>query len=276
MQKETSLLAQLSTYGEVIVAYSGGVDSAYLAYCAHKALGDKATAVTARSASLSQRELQAASRLAHEMGITHEVIDTGELDRPEYVANSTTRCYFCKDTLFAAVDAIATKSTGRVVVDGFNADDVKDYRPGHRAAREHGVLHPLAQVGLTKAEIRALSKQKGLMTWNKPQLACLSSRVPYGMAVTEPRLAKIEAMEDALRVLGFEQLRARLVRGNDDMLRLEVGADELAQVVAQRQTVIRAAHEAGFRFVTLDLEGFRSGRLNEGVVDQGGRLPVLA
>ena len=270
--KEEVLRKRLSDLQDVLVAYSGGVDSAYLAYCAYKVLGDRAVAVTARSASMSDRELVQASALARDIGIRHQIIDTGELDRPEYVANSTTRCYYCKDTLFKAVQFIAQTRRDCVVLDGFNADDFSDYRPGHQAAAEYGVIHPLAEVGLMKSEIRVLSRAAGLRTWNKPQLACLASRVPYGMAVTGPRLGKIESLENTMKDLGFVDVRARLVKANDEMVRLEVGGSEVLRVVELKNQIVRVAKRLGFKFVTLDLEGFRSGRMNEGLVE----LPILS
>jgi uncharacterized protein len=273
LAKEAALEGLLASYGQVVVAFSGGVDSAYLAHVAVGCLGARALAVTARSASLMQVELQDAVALAAAMGIRHQVVDTGELARPEYQRNDTARCYHCKTELFDATRLVAAGLDGAVVVDGFNADDLSDFRPGHRAAAEHAVRHPLAEVGLSKDEIRALSRRRELPTWNKPQLACLSSRLPYGMAVTEDRLARVEAVEMALRAEGFFDLRARLVQENDDMVRIELGAAELPRLAQPevRARVVAAARGVGFRFVTLDLEGFRSGRMNEGLVQLGAR-----
>lgn len=267
--KLDALRAHLSAMGRVVVAYSGGVDSAFLAKVAQDTLGDRALALTARSASLMTVELDEARALAETIGIRHEIVDTQELSRPDYVKNETSRCYYCKTELFDATALTAAAFEDAVVVDGFNADDLADFRPGHRAAQEHDVRHPLAEVGLTKAEIRALSKSLGLPTWKKPQLACLSSRLPYGVSVTEERLGRVERVEVCLRELGFFDVRARLVRDNDDMVRIEVGASELLRVVEQRAPIVEAAKAAGFSFVTLDLEGFRSGRLNEGLVQLG-------
>lgn len=275
--KERRLLAWLKARVRVVVAYSGGVDSAYLAWAAKRALGSGALGLTARSASLSERELDAACALAKDLELRHHVIDTDELARPEYVENAPSRCYFCKDTLLDAAAALAAYAEqGAVVVDGFNADDLSDFRPGHRAAAEHGVAHPLAEVGLSKAEIRALSRQAGLPTWNKPQLACLSSRLPYGMAVTVERLARVEAVEEGLRSLGLFDVRARLVRENEDMVRIELGLEDLARALEHRTDIVAASRQAGFRFVTLDLEPFRSGRMNEGLVqlERGQRSAV--
>jgi pyridinium-3,5-biscarboxylic acid mononucleotide sulfurtransferase len=275
--KHGSLEKLLASYGRVVVAYSGGVDSAFLARVAHDVLGERALALTARSASMMQVELEDARALAGTIGIAHRIIDTHELDRPEYAKNDPTRCYYCKDELFDAARLLAHDFDDATLVDGFNADDLFDHRPGHRAAAEHNVQHPLAEVGLAKSEIRALSKSLGLSTWNKPQLACLSSRLPYGMEVTPERLARVEAVEVGLRALGFFDVRARLVKDNDEVVRIEVGEGELELAVRAevRGRIVQLARDAGFSFVTLDLEGFRSGRLNEGLVRLGrsnGRL----
>lgn len=271
LSKARTLRAQLRGYGRVVVAYSGGVDSAYLAQVAMQELGTNAVAVTAKSASLMKAELQDAIALAAEIGIEHQIVETFELDRPDYQKNDTGRCYQCKDELFDATARLAELHPGTLVLDGFNADDLKDFRPGHRAAAEHGVAHPLAEAQLTKAEIRTLSREAGLPTWNKPQLACLSSRLPYGMSVTHDRLGRVEAVEMALRAEGFFDLRARLVKDNDDMVRIEIGELEIARIVQAdvRSRVLSAAQSAGFRYVTLDLEGFRSGRMNDGLVQIG-------
>ncbi len=271
--KHARLQALLASFQQVVVAYSGGVDSAFLARVAHDVLGTAALALTARSASLMEVELEEAAALARSIGIEHRVVETHELEREDYVKNELSRCYFCKDELFDAAALVAHAFGEAAVVDGFNADDLSDHRPGHRAAEEHHVRHPLAEVGLAKAEIRALSRSLGLATWNKPQLACLSSRLPYGVSVTPERLSRVERVEGAVRGLGFFDVRARLVKDNDDLVRIEVGEDELPRAVEpdNRRRILAAAHEAGFRFITLDLEGFRSGRLNEGLVRLRGR-----
>ncbi len=275
--KEAQLLDHLRGLERVVVAYSGGVDSAYLAWAAQRALGEKASAFTAKSASLMMAELYSASRLAETIGISHHVVETREIDRPGYVQNSTDRCYHCKSELFDATSLAAKHFQDAIVLDGFNADDLKDFRPGHRAAAEHQVQHPLAEVLLSKAEIRTLSKRAGLPTWNKPQLACLSSRLPYGMEVTEIRLGQVEAVEMALREQGFFDVRARLVKENPQMVRLEVGEAEIERVIVKevRQQLIQRAKDVGFRFVTLDLEGFRSGRMNEGLNLAKTKLPIV-
>ena len=256
---------------EVVVAFSGGVDSTLVAKVAHDVLGDRALALTARSASLMPEELDDAVALANEIGIAHRIVDTEELGRPEYRANAPSRCYYCKTELFDATALVADARPGSIVVDGFNRDDLADHRPGHAAAAEHGVLHPLAEVGLTKADVRAVSKVLGLRTWSKPQLACLSSRVPYGMEVTAERLGRVAAVERSLRQEGFYDLRARLVRENDEMVRIELGASEWARLADPdlRRRITAAARQAGFRFVTVDLEGFRSGRMNDELVQLG-------
>lgn len=265
----------IDSLDRVVVAYSGGVDSALVLKIAHEQLGARARAFTARSPSMMQRELEEAIALARTLGVEHEVVESHELDRPGYVANAPDRCYHCKSELFDVTGLAARRFSGAVVLDGFNFDDLSDYRPGHRAAAEHGVRHPLAEVGLRKREIRTISKELGLSTWKKPQLACMASRIPYGTTVTPERLSRVEQVENALRDLGFFDLRARLVRENDDLVRIEVGEAELPRMVdpAVRKTLLEAAKKAGFRFVTLDLEGFRSGRMNEslGLVQIGSK-----
>lgn len=267
-RKYLDLRARLAALPRIVVAYSGGVDSAFVLAVAREVRGEGVLAFTARSPSLMAVELEEAAALARQLGVAHEIVDTEELARPGYVANGVDRCYHCKSELFDATSLAAERFAGAAVVDGFNADDLDDHRPGHRAAAEHAVLHPLAECGFTKADVRAMSRHLGLPTWRKPQLACLASRVPYGTEVTRERLARVEAVEVTLRLLGFHDVRARLVRDNDDMVRIEVGDAELARVVSPdvRPRLVEAARAAGFRFVTVDLEGFRSGRMNEGLV----------
>ena len=258
----------------VVVAYSGGVDSAFLLRVAYDELGDACRAFTARSPSLMAVELEQAQDLAKNIGAKHEIVDTRELDRVEYVQNGTDRCYYCKTELFDATAVAAANFKDALVVDGFNADDFSDHRPGHQAAKEHAVRHPLAEVGLSKDEIRMLSKEMNLPTWAKPQLACLASRIPYGTEVTAERLAKVEKVETGLRKLGFHDLRARLVAENDDMVRIELGAEELVRAVQPqvRTQILALTKSSGFKFTTIDLEAFRSGRMNEGLITLGRNL----
>ncbi|MCB9653179.1 MAG: ATP-dependent sacrificial sulfur transferase LarE [Deltaproteobacteria bacterium] len=265
------LETRLESLGRVVVAFSGGVDSAFVLFVAVRVLGRRVVAMTARSPSMMEMEFEDAVRLASELGVRHEVVETRELERPGYIENSSQRCYHCKSELFDATSSWVTEAArareASAVVDGFNADDLKDHRPGHRAASEHGVYHPLAEAGLTKREIRALSKHLGLRTWNKPQLACLASRFPYGMPVTEQGLRRVETVETWLRQRGFFDVRARLVKGNDDYVRVEIGEREMVRLLETRTraALVEVARGAGFRFVTVDLEGFRSGRMNEGL-----------
>src|SRR5881275_351790 len=225
--KERALGETLASLDSVIVAYSGGVDSAYLAYVANRTLGDRAVAVTADSPSYPERHRALAIRIAREFGLRHEIIKTSELDNPEYRANPSNRCYFCKHELYTHLSRLATDRHA-IVVDGNNADDRGDYRPGRQAAREFGVRSPLDDVGLTKAEIRELSHLAGLPTWDEPASACLSSRIPYHSEVTDEKLRMIERAEDVLHDLGFRVCR---VRHHDQLARLEIGLDELPRAL---------------------------------------------
>jgi uncharacterized protein len=246
----------------VIVAYSGGVDSAYLALVAAGELGDRALCVTADSASYPERHRELALRIARDFGLRHEVIHTDELARPEYRANPANRCYYCKRELYTHLTAMARERGFAAVADGSNADDRGDYRPGRQAAREFGVVSPLDDAGLTKAEIRELSRQAGLPTWDEPASACLSSRIPYGNEVTPEKLRQIEKAEDALRRLGFRICR---VRHHDAVARLEIGRDEMARALdpVVSAAIVREVKAAGYQFVALDLQGYRLGSLNE-------------
>ena len=263
--REAALVRRLRGLTSVVVAYSGGVDSAYLAWAAHRVLGPRALAVTADSASYPTRHREMALRIAREFAFPHEIIQTAELDRPEYRANAPDRCYHCKNELFTHLARLAGDRGFAAVVDGSNADDRGDYRPGRRAAREFGVLSPLDEAGLTKDDVRALSHEAGLPTWDQPASACLSSRIPYYSEVTADKLRVIERAEDAVRALGFRVLR---VRHHGDIARLEVAPDEMPRLLdaAVAAEVDRALRALGFRFVTVDLKGYRLGSLNEGVV----------
>lgn len=246
----------------VIVAFSGGVDSAFLAVSASRVLGSRALAVTAASASYPEAHRRLALRVAHEFGFRHEMIETAELQRPEYRANAANRCYYCKDELFTHLAAVARERGIACVLDGNNADDRGDYRPGRKAAREHGVLSPLDEADLTKAEIRELAREAGMSSWDEPASACLSSRIPYGSEVTEEKLHQIERAEDAVRALGFRVFR---VRHHDGVARLEIARDEMARALdpAISGRLVADVKAAGYQFVSLDLQGYRLGSLNE-------------
>jgi len=261
--KELALCQTLASLESVIVAYSGGVDSAYLAYIAHRTLGERAIAVTADSPSYPERHRSIAIRIAREFGLRHEIIHTSELERPEYRANPTNRCYYCKHELYTHLSRIAA-DRGAVIVDGNNADDRGDYRPGRQAAREFGVRSPLDEVNLTKDEIRELSRRAGLPTWDEPASACLSSRIPYHNEVTDQKLRTIERAEQALRDLGFRVCR---VRHHDDLARIEIARPEMARALEPETSaaIVRALKAVGYRYVSLDLQGYRMGSLNEGL-----------
>ena len=264
IEKETALRDLVASFGSVVVAYSGGVDSAYLAYIASQTLGDRALAVTADSASYPERHRQLAIQIAKGFGLRHAIIHTNELDRPEYRANPSNRCYYCKHELYTHLTRIAAER-GAVIVDGNNADDRGDYRPGRRAAREFGVRSPLDEVDLRKSEIRELSRRAGLPTWDEPASACLSSRIPYRSEVTGQKLRTIETAENALRALGFRVFR---VRHHDEVARVELGEEEMARALdpETRTAIVRALKAAGYRYVSLDLQGYRTGSLNEGLL----------
>jgi uncharacterized protein len=262
--RERRLQDLLASFDSLIVAFSGGVDSAYLAWAATQVLGPAARCVTADSPSYPDRHRQLALRLAREFGLHHEIIHTAEMERPEYRANPTNRCYYCKQELYGTLSAVARDRGFAAIADGSNADDRGDYRPGRQAAREFGVRSPLDEAGLTKADIRELSRRAGLPTWDEPASACLSSRIPYQSEVTGEKLRMIEQAENALRDLGFRVCR---VRHHDTLARVEVGRDELPRAVDPdiSTAIVRALRDVGYQYVTLDLQGYRMGSLNEGL-----------
>jgi len=260
--KEQQLCALLSEMGAVVVAFSGGVDSAYVAYVANKTLGRRALCVTGESASLSGRERDEAESLAARFGFRHEFVRTDELNDPRYSANASDRCYFCKTELYGKLAPLARERGFSFVVDGSTTDDLGDYRPGRAAARERDVRSPLIEVGLGKREVRELSRRAGLPTWDKPSSPCLSSRIAYGTAVTIQRLRDVDRGEEIMRELGFREFR---VRHHDEIVRLEIAPSELDRAL-RREVVDHLAREfraLGFRYVTLDLHGYRSGAMNE-------------
>jgi pyridinium-3,5-biscarboxylic acid mononucleotide sulfurtransferase len=259
--KEATLREHLRSFGRTLVAYSGGVDSAYLAWVAHEALGTNMVAVIADSASLARTHLADALAFAKDHTIPLEVIQTTELERPEYARNDASRCFHCKDELFTVLEDFRGKHGFDAIAYGVNLDDQGDFRPGQLAARQHHVAAPLLSAALGKQEIRELAREAGLRVWDKPASACLSSRIEYGRPVTKEALSVVEQGEDALRGLGFRQLR---VRHHGDIVRIEVAQDELARALDPRMAMefTRIFKSLGFKFVTLDLEGFRSGSMN--------------
>lgn len=259
MEKARSIVR---AQGGALVAFSGGVDSALVLKIAHEELGDRAVALTAISPSLSPREREGAQAFTRSLGVEHLLVETAEMQREGYVRNGPDRCYHCKSELYEVCRRVAAERGLAAVFDGFNADDVGDHRPGRKAGRENEILSPLLLAGFGKDEIRAWSKELGLSTWKKPQLACLASRIPYGTSVTPERLSQVARAEEALQDLGLTIFR---VRHHGDAARLEIGEEEMPRLLADaglRTRVVEAVKAAGFRFVALDLEPFRSGRMN--------------
>lgn len=260
-EKQEKLFSLLASMRRVIVAYSGGTDSAYLAWAANRVLGGEAIAITADSASIPESHKRDAEAFARECGFRHEYIETREFDNPDYVKNDPNRCFHCKDELFTQLDALGKARGIEHIVYGVNVDDLGDYRPGQRAAKLHEVEAPLVDAGLTKAEIRELSSVANLSTWDRPASACLSSRIPYGTPVTPENVKTVEVGEEALRGLGFRQFR---VRFHGELVRIEIAKDELVKALTPEmsQSFVAIFKPLGFHYVTIDLEGYRQGSLN--------------
>lgn len=263
IHRRDRLLELFRGLGTCAVAFSGGIDSTVAAAAARRALGDRAVAVTADSPSVARAELDDARRLAGLIGIRHEIVSTREFTNPDYLRNDGSRCFYCKDELYSVIDQLAPRLGVRWVCSGANLDDSGDYRPGLKAAADHGVRHPLQEAGFTKADVRALAQHWGLPTWDKPASPCLSSRLAPGVAVTPERTARIEQAEGYLRGLGLRECRVRL--HEHELARLEVSPAELPRLAdpAVREPLVARLRELGFRYVTLDLEGFRTGSMNE-------------
>jgi uncharacterized protein len=262
VEKEQELRSLMRGMGRVLVAYSGGVDSSYLAYIAKSEIGEQAVCVLGLSPSVSGEQRQAAEEFGRQFSLNIRTIDTNELSDPNYAANPSNRCYYCKSELYTRLESVAAELGVDLIVDGANADDVSDYRPGRSAAAEHQVRSPLIEVGLTKNEIRELSSIHGLPTWDKPSSPCLSSRLAYGVPVTIERLSKVEQAESFLRGVGFREFRVRV---HGELARIEIARDEMAKALSEdfAGRVTERFRKIGFKYVTLDLQGFRSGELNE-------------
>jgi uncharacterized protein len=268
-EKERVLLGRMGQLRSVIVALSGGTDSAYLAWAAHRALGEKALSVTALSESYSAYDREQVEIFLKATRVRHEFVATHEMENPAYRANAADRCYYCKDELFSVLDGMAKERGFAAVAYGVNADDTSDFRPGHRAAAEHHVVTPLLEARLHKEEIRILAKRAGLPCWDRPASACLSSRLPYGTEVTPERLSLVERGEAALRELGFQQFRVRL---HDKLGRVEIAQDELTRALepGMASAIAKALKAVGFTYVALDLEGYRQGSLNRTLAKTAG------
>ncbi len=260
-EKLLALEARLRRLDKLMVAYSGGVDSAFLAATAHRVLGDRMLAVLADSASLARRDMEQACAFAQSLQMPLQVVATEEIDKPEYARNDANRCFHCKDELFAAMKTLGGKLGFASIAYGMNADDTRDYRPGQRAAEEHAVLAPLAEVGLTKIEVRALAKAAGYTLWDRPAAPCLSSRVEYGRTVTREVLDQVVKAEESMRQLGFRELR---VRHHGELARVEIARNELPRALSMEMldAITAELRKAGFQYVTLDCTGFRSGSFN--------------